>query len=95
LYVLMQRQLQGLETRRLSTLLAKLSISCGALALVCAASSHWVLRDWRTDALWIKVAALLSTIAAGLLVFTAVSFLVRIEEMRELLAALGRRVRLR
>jgi len=93
LYVLMQRQLHGLETGRLGVLLAKLSISCGALALVCAASSHWLLYGWRTDALWFKVTALLSTIAAGSLVFTAVSLLVRIEEMRELLGALGRRVR--
>jgi hypothetical protein len=53
-----------------------------------------VLRDWRTDHLWFKVAALLSTIAAGVLVFAGMSVLVRIEEMGELLAAIGRRRRL-
>ena len=93
LYTLMQRQLHGLETRRLLLLLVKMSVSCGALALVCAASSHWWLHDWRTDGLWIKTAALLATIIVAALVFTAVSFLVRIEEMRELLAAAGRRLR--
>ena len=93
LYILMQRQLQGLETRRMMVLLVKMSVSCGALALVCAASTHWLLRDWRTDGLWIKTAALLATITVAALVFTAVSFLVRIEEMRELLAAAGRRFR--
>jgi putative peptidoglycan lipid II flippase len=94
LYGLMQRQLHGLETRRMLRLLAKLGISCGALALVCAASSHWLLNGWRTDALWFKVTALLSTIAAGSLVFTAVSLAMRIEEMSEVLGALRRRVRL-
>jgi putative peptidoglycan lipid II flippase len=93
LYVLMRRLLRGLETRRMLVLLAKMSISCGALAFVCAASSHWLLRDWRTDALWSKTAALLATIAVAAAVFTAVSFFVRIEEMRELLAAAGRRFR--
>jgi putative peptidoglycan lipid II flippase len=92
LYALMQRQLHGLETRRMLMLLFKLSISCGALALVCAAASRWVLNDWRTDVLWFKLAALLATIGAAALVFVGVSFLVRIEEMRELLAAFGRRL---
>lgn len=93
LYVLMRRQLRGLETRRMSILLLKLSISCGALALVCAASSHWLLGDWRTQSLWLKTAGLLATIVVAAVVFTAVSFLLRIEEMRELLAAFGRRFR--
>jgi peptidoglycan biosynthesis protein MviN/MurJ (putative lipid II flippase) len=89
----MRRQLRGLETRRMSILLLKLSISCGALALVCAASSHWLLGDWRTESLWLKTAGLLATIVVAAVVFTAVSFLLRIEEMRELLAAFGRRFR--
>jgi putative peptidoglycan lipid II flippase len=93
LYALMQRQLHGLETRRMLTLLAKIGIACGALAAVCAASSHWLLADWRTEALWIKVAALLATIAAAALVFAGVSLLVRIEEMHELSAAIVRRLR--
>src|ERR1700678_3821218 len=72
LYALMQRQLHGLETRRMLMLLFKLSISCGALALVCAAASRWVLNDWRTDVLWFKLAALLATIGAAALVFVGV-----------------------
>jgi peptidoglycan biosynthesis protein MviN/MurJ (putative lipid II flippase) len=93
LYALMQRQLRGLETPRMLMLLLKLSISCGAMALVCAAACHWLLNDWRTDALWLKLSALLATIATAALVFVGVSFLVRIEELRELLAAFGRRLR--
>jgi len=93
LYALMQRQLHGLETRRMLALLAKMSVACGALAAVCAASSHWLLADWRTEALWPKIGALLATIAAAAMVFAGVSLLVRIEEMHELCAAIVRRLR--
>ena len=93
LYVLMQRRLHGLETRRMLVLLVKLSVACAALALICAGSSRWLLHDWRTDVLWFKVAALLGTIAAAALAFAGVAFLLRIEEMREILAGVARRVR--
>jgi len=95
LYVLMRRQLHGLESRRMLILLVKISIACVVLAAVCAASSHWLLGNWRTEALWIKLCALLATIAGGALAFSAVSLLVRIEEMHELFAAISRRLRRR
>jgi putative peptidoglycan lipid II flippase len=95
LYALMLRQLHGLETPRMLMLLAKLTVACAALATVCAASSHWLLGDWQTEALWFKICALLGTIVAGASVFTAVGLLVRIEEMHELAAAVGRRLRRR
>jgi len=95
LYTLMQRQLHGLETRRMLMLLAKMSIACGALAAVCAASAHWLLGHWQTEVLWFKLGALLGTIVAGALVFTAVSLWVRIEEIHELSAAIRRRLRRR
>jgi putative peptidoglycan lipid II flippase len=95
LYALMRRQLHGLESRRMLMLLLKISVACGALAVVCAASSHWLLGDWRTEVLWMKVCALLATIVAGAAVFTVVSLLLRIEEMHELSAAIRRRLRRR
>ena len=95
LYALMRRQLRGLETRRMLMLLAKLTLACLALAGVCAASLHWLLGGWQTQALWIKAGALLATIAAAALVFTAVSLMVRIQEMQELFAAIRRRLRRR
>jgi putative peptidoglycan lipid II flippase len=93
LYVLMQRQLHGLETRRMLVMLAKLSLACAALALVCLGATRSLLADWRTEALWFKVAALFGTIGAAGLAFAGVAFLLRIEEMREILAAFGRRLR--
>jgi putative peptidoglycan lipid II flippase len=95
LYALMRRQLHGLESRRMLTLLMKISIASGALAAVCAASSHWLLADWRTEVLWTKACVLFATIAAGAAVFTAVSLLLGIEEMGELFTAVRRRIRRR
>ena len=43
LYVLMYRQLHGLELGRMMVLLAKTAVAGAALAAVCAVSVHWPL----------------------------------------------------
>jgi putative peptidoglycan lipid II flippase len=91
LYLLMQSQLKGLETRRLLLLLAKVAVASAALVAVCAASSHWLLADWRVQSLWIKLPALLATVAAGAAAFAACGVLLHIEELKELLDAVRRR----
>jgi putative peptidoglycan lipid II flippase len=93
LYVLMRRQLHGVESRRLLGLLAKIALACAALAAVCAAGSHFLLADWRTQALLPKLAALLSTVALGVLVFSGCGVLLHIEELKELRDAVMRRLR--
>ena len=71
LYALMRAQLKGLESRRLLILLAKVAVASVALLAVCAASSHWLLADWRTQALLPKIAGLLATVVAGAGLFGA------------------------
>jgi len=93
LYVLMYRQLGGLETRRMAVLLGKAAIAGAALAAVCAASTHWLLSDWATQTFPRKTAALFATITAGGLVFLGVGAALRIEELHELIGALKRRLR--
>jgi putative peptidoglycan lipid II flippase len=93
LYVLMHRQLGGLETRRLAVLLGKAAVAGAALALVCAASSHWLLSDWATQSFLRKTAALFATMAVGGLVFLGAGAALRIEELHELLGAVKRRLR--
>jgi putative peptidoglycan lipid II flippase len=93
LYLLMQTQLKGLESRRLLALLGKLAIASAALAAVCAAGSHWLLADWPTQTLWAKVAALLATVMVSALVFGGCGILLHIQELKELSAALQRRLR--
>ncbi|HEY2676969.1 MAG TPA: murein biosynthesis integral membrane protein MurJ [Steroidobacteraceae bacterium] len=92
LYLLMQRQLRGLESQRLLQLLGKVLIACAALAAVCAAGSHWLLADWQSQALLPKLAALLATIAVGALVFAGCGVLLHIEELKELRDAVTRRL---
>jgi putative peptidoglycan lipid II flippase len=95
LYVLMSRQLSGLESRRMFILLGKALIAGAALAAVCAASAHWLLSDWATQAFPRKTAALLGTVTVAGLVFLGVGAALRIEELSELILAVRRRVRRR
>jgi putative peptidoglycan lipid II flippase len=92
LYVLMQFQLKGLESRRLLLLLAKVAVASGALVAVCAASSHWLLADWQEQTLWIKLPALLATVVVGAAAFAASGVLLHIEELKELRDAVRRRL---
>jgi putative peptidoglycan lipid II flippase len=92
LYLLMQFHLKGLESRRLLLLLVKIAVACAALVAVCAASSHWLLADWREQSLWIKLPALLATVIAGAAAFAACGVLLHIEELKELRDAVRRRL---
>ena len=93
LYFLMQAQLKGLESRRLLVLLAKIAVAGAALVAVCAASSHWLLADWPHQALLPKIGALALTVVVGSAVFAGCGILLHIEELKELRAALLRRLR--
>jgi putative peptidoglycan lipid II flippase len=95
LYVLMYRQLSGLELRRMFIMLGKTAIAGAALAGVCAASTHWLLSDWATQAFVRKTSALLGTVTVAGLIFLAVGAALRIEELNELIGAVHRRLRRR
>jgi putative peptidoglycan lipid II flippase len=93
LYWLMSRQLKGLESRRMLIMLGKVTLAAGALAAVCAASSHWLLADWQTQSFLGRLGALLLTITIGGLVFAAAGIALHIEELKELQGTLSRRLR--
>jgi peptidoglycan biosynthesis protein MviN/MurJ (putative lipid II flippase) len=93
LYALMRRHLGGLESRRMLAMLAKVAVAAGALAAVCAASSHWLLADWATQTLLSKVGALLATVIVGALVFAGCGAALHIDELKELQGAIKRRLR--
>jgi putative peptidoglycan lipid II flippase len=93
LYALMSRHLSGLESRRMLVMLVKVAASAAALAAVCAASSHWLLADWQTQTFLSKLITLLGTVILGALVFGGCGALLHIEEIKELQAALLRRLR--
>jgi hypothetical protein len=76
-------------------MLGKTAIAGAALAGVCAASTHWLLSDWATQAFVRKTSALLGTVTVAGLVFLAVGAALRIEELNELIGAVHRRLRRR
>jgi putative peptidoglycan lipid II flippase len=93
LYALMNRHLKGLESRRMLVMLGKVALAAAALVAVCAASSHWLLADWRTQTFLIKLGALLATVIVGALVFAGCGAALHIEELKELQGAILRRLR--
>jgi putative peptidoglycan lipid II flippase len=93
LYALMRRQLKGLESRRMLAMLWRVAAATAALAAVCAASAHWLLADWQTQAFLSKVSVLLATVIVGALVFAGCGAALHIEEIKELHAAVRRRLR--
>ena len=92
LYVLMYRQLGGLELRRMLIMLGKTAIAGLGLAVVCAASNHWLLADWATATFVRKASVLFGTIVLGGMVFAACGTALEIEELTDLTDALKRRV---
>jgi putative peptidoglycan lipid II flippase len=93
LYGLMHRQLRGLESRQMLTLLAKVVLASVPLVVVCAAASHWLLADWATQGTPGKATALVTTVLAGTTVFIGAGAMLRIAELDELFVALKRRLR--
>jgi putative peptidoglycan lipid II flippase len=93
LYALMQRHIQGLESRRMLALFGRLAFPALGLAAVCAASNHWLLADWATEALAFKVSALGATVFLGALVFIGMGAAFHVEELDEVLGAFKRRLR--
>ena len=74
-------------------MLGKVAAATAALVAVCAASSHWLLADWETQTFLRKLGALLGTVIAGALVFGACGTAFHIDELKELQAAIKRRLR--
>ncbi|MGH9643172.1 MAG: murein biosynthesis integral membrane protein MurJ [Terriglobales bacterium] len=92
LYVLMRRHLRRLESRRMLVLLGKVALASIPLVALCAASSHWLLSGWATQAFGSKLAEVLATVTLGAAVFVGCAILLRVEELEELMQVLRRRL---
>jgi putative peptidoglycan lipid II flippase len=93
LYALMRSHLKGLETRRMVSTLAKVTLACVGLVAVCAASTHWVLMDWATMPFGRKLGGLLLTIAVAGTTFVLTGLALKIPEMQEISGAIRRRIK--
>jgi putative peptidoglycan lipid II flippase len=92
LYVLMRRELAGLDSGKMIGSVLKIAASGAALAAVCAASMHWLLADWPTQPFWNKSAALFGTIFAGGAVFLGCAALLKVEELTPVIQGVRRRL---
>jgi putative peptidoglycan lipid II flippase len=93
LYALMSHQLEGLELRRMAQTIGKIALAAAALAAVCAASMRWVLNDWATQAVLTKTVELFATIFVAGSVFLCAAAVLKIDEMKALIASLKRRLK--
>jgi peptidoglycan biosynthesis protein MviN/MurJ (putative lipid II flippase) len=93
LYMMMSAQLKGLHTGEFLKLLSKLAVGSAAIVLVCLASNRWLLADWPTQSLTLKVGALLLTIGVSAVAYALACMLLKVREFEEAFAAIKRRLR--
>ena len=92
LYFLMRHHLGRLESRTMLSLLAKLAAACAVLAGVCWVGAHFLLAGWATERFWPKLASLVGVIAVGGAAFFGCALALRIGEVKEISAAIRRRL---
>ncbi len=92
LYFLMRGHLGRLESKTMLRLLARLAAASAVLAAICWAGSHFLLAHWATERFWPKCGSLAAVIVVGAVAFFACARALGIEEVRELLDAVKRRL---
>src|SRR5205809_400209 len=93
LYVLMWRQTRGLESRRMFAGLAKICLAGLLLALICWLANYWWLDAWEHLRFFEKLFALFATILVSAAAFFGVTFLLRVDEVRNVFDLVKRRLR--
>jgi putative peptidoglycan lipid II flippase len=92
LYLLMRKHLGRIETSAMLAMFAKLAVASGALLAVCMAGRYWLLDGWEEQAFLPKLAYLLMTITVAALVFFAIAFALKLQELAFVSAAVKRRL---
>jgi putative peptidoglycan lipid II flippase len=92
LYGLMWRHTGRLETLRMLVGLAKICVAGALLALVCWAANHWWLNAWEDLRFVEKACALFVAIVFGATTFFGATFLLRMEEVRDIIDLIRRRL---
>jgi putative peptidoglycan lipid II flippase len=93
LYALMRRHLGRFESRAMLKLLARLSVACAVLALICWGGSSALLANWPAEAFWPKLGGLLLVIVTSIGAFFGCAMLLGIEEMRDIAQVVKRKLR--
>ncbi len=92
LFILMRRELGRFHSGALLSLTARVAVASAIMAAVCLASIRWVMPDWETTRLWLRLLWLLGTIAAASAVFVAGATALKVSELTSITAAFKRRL---
>jgi putative peptidoglycan lipid II flippase len=93
LYLLMRAQLGRLESRAMLVLLAKVALASAALFAVAWTGGHLLLSDSTLQPFWPKCVSLVLVIGASTAAFFICASALRISEVRDIAAAVRRRLR--
>ncbi|HPA20822.1 MAG TPA: murein biosynthesis integral membrane protein MurJ [Verrucomicrobiae bacterium] len=93
LYLCMRKFAGRLETVALVRSLARTGVAVGALAAICVAAKFTALAGWPTMGLPLRALSLLTTIAVGASAYFVIAQILGIEECREFLSLIARRLR--
>lgn len=92
LYLCMRKFAHGLETRSLSRALFKLGLAVLVMAAICLAAKATLLAPWSTYGLTLKLLTLGTTITAAAIAYFTATHLLKVEEAREFLSILTRKL---
>lgn len=92
LYALMRRHVRRLETRQLLSGLGKMCFAGAVLASVCWAANYWWLDAWAQLRFLSKLCELLVAIAFGAAAFFGCTYLLRVNEVQDIVDIFRRRI---
>ena len=87
----MRKFAQGLETTSLLTSLGRISLASAAMGGLCLASKFTLMADWTHLSTLARCGTLGVTIAAGAVVYFALTKMLKVEESGEFLSIVSRR----
>src|SRR5213080_3048081 len=93
LYALMRSHVRRMETRQTLISLGKICLAGALLALICWAANYWWLDAWASLRFFPKLTALLATIVLGAMVFFGAAFLLRVDEVQDVVDLVRQRFR--
>jgi peptidoglycan biosynthesis protein MviN/MurJ (putative lipid II flippase) len=87
----MRKFAKGLETTSLVTSLGRIGLASAAMGGLCLASKFTLMEDWAQLSTLARIASLGITIAAGAVVYFALTKMLKVEESGEFLSIVSRR----
>ena len=92
LYLLMRGHLNGMQSGRLLGALARIGLAGAVLGAICWAGSRYLMESWPLLGVAMRAAMLFAIIGGASIAFFCVAALLRVEEVRDLGAAVKRRI---